>query len=135
MTDVNLQRRALLATGAAAALLLPTPPASAKDGALQSVKSLFRHRRDAAAIGVDYLRRHPDEADGENLLSRVFGEDLASVRHAAARGDQSTIDAKIASSITADLRAARIHTYEGWVMARAEARLCAILSLTMRQVS
>jgi hypothetical protein len=75
----------------------------------------------AARLGRHYLEAHPAEADIANLL------DLLGVKPAATR--RSALRRVIAARRVDDLVAGRMVRVDGWVMARTEARACAIAAL------
>jgi hypothetical protein len=84
----------------------------------------WRNRPAARAIGRRYLAEHPDEADAGRLARRLFGGDGAApvtgtaLRHAvdAARGR--------------DFAQGDTVLIDGWLLARSEARLCALALLS-----
>lgn len=82
---------------------------------------LFRSPRKARALGARYLALHPEAADRVALASRL-GLDGAPIRLAELR-------ARLASLRERDFAQHRIVSIDGWILARSEAEICALLSL------
>jgi hypothetical protein len=74
---------------------------------------------DAAVVGREYLAAHPAEADGADLL-RYF-RSLA--------GDPAALRAVIGARLRQDFADGETVRVRGWVLARTEARLCALCAL------
>jgi hypothetical protein len=109
-------RRDLLLAGAALALL-------AAGSGYGAMASLAAGRGDAAPLrrlGIAYLRDHRGEGDPRWLGAQLFG--ASQERPALAR--------RLAERRARDLAADDIVVVEGWLLARSEARFCALLALT-----
>ena len=81
--------------------------------------ALFTNRRSAAIVGQVYLQEHPEEADVEALFGKIGAAHLSPKERTPV----------IAGQIRADFAAGRVVTADGWVLARTEARLCALAAL------
>ena len=68
-------------------------------------------------LGTIYLVAHPEERS-RALLS-----------HLLIAGDDGTIPSRLLSAVAQDWSSNRVVVVDGWVLARAEARLCAFLHL------
>jgi hypothetical protein len=74
----------------------------------------------AAPIGQAYLQTYASEADGQLLT------DLLVAQLAAPAGD---VLEQLAAAVRDDFCAGRVVEVEGWLLARTEARLCAVAYL------
>jgi hypothetical protein len=86
--------------------------------------NLFRSSS-AGAIGDEYLRVCPDEADRHRLAGLIcsgFTKDVGALPLESLREE-------IADCIRRDFEADNIVVLEGWFVSRTEARVCAIASL------
>lgn len=83
---------------------------------------MFRNPDAAARVGARYLRSHRDEAS-EPFLRAAIGLD-ASNSWAAPR--------QLASRISNDFARGDLVTIGGWVLARSECRMCALVALQGR---
>jgi hypothetical protein len=113
----HLLRVALGAAAGALAGLIARPAPRATAGAL------FRDRPSAERIGRRYLASPTAEQDRTTILAASPGlaRALAAPRDQAARQLQQAIDA--------DFRHGDIAVVDGWVMAKSEARFCALVAL------
>jgi hypothetical protein len=73
-------------------------------------------------LGVAYLREHAGEADRRWLSRHLFG--------GAVPRDAAALMRRIAEQRARDLAEGDIVTVQGWLLARSEARLCALLAMT-----
>jgi hypothetical protein len=69
-------------------------------------------------LGALYLAGHPEECDRARLTHLLSGA------HAALRGSN------VFESVARDWREHEVELLEGWLLARTEARVCALLHLT-----
>jgi hypothetical protein len=86
------------------------------------VAALFGDLSGARTLGSQYLKAHTEEADLAILLDLLGAESDAIEPEALRR--------KIAQRLAGDFLAGRIVHVDGWVLARTEARACAIAALT-----
>jgi hypothetical protein len=100
----------------ATAALADQAPAGAERGVL--VRSLLPDLAAAGRIGSLYLSQTPSEKDPALLWSALFAGSSA--------GDRAACRDILAARITADFRSADVLRLHGWVVARSEARLCAL---------
>ena len=77
----------------------------------------------ARTIGSAYLAAEPGEADEAALVAGLFGEDGLGE---AAPGDLSE---RLRSLVRTDFAAGRTVVLGGWVLARSEARMCALVEI------
>jgi hypothetical protein len=87
----------------------------------QGLSELFRSPRKARALGERYLALHP-EAAGRAALAARLGLDAAPISRASLRE-------RLASLRERDFAQRRIVAIDGWILARSEAEICALLSL------
>lgn len=100
----------------AAAALADQAPAAAERAAL--VRSLLPDLAAARRVGSLYLAQSPSEKDPAVLWSALFGGSSAC--------DRAACRDILAARITADFRSSDVLRLHGWVVARSEARLCAL---------
>jgi hypothetical protein len=107
------------------ALWLPGASAGPRDDAAAPWAPLAgdpRTRRSAAALGRAYLRRHPEEASAAGLalaLERRLPGGMPPER-------------ALRRACAEDFAAGDTLRLDGWVLARSECRLCALLALASR---
>jgi hypothetical protein len=87
------------------------------------LSNLLSHSESARAIGHAYLALAPEEASATCLLRRIH-RSLAD-RRAGARDLRELVARRIAQDFAED----RIVELQGWILARTEARLCALKAL------
>ncbi|HWI26443.1 MAG TPA: hypothetical protein VN668_05695 [Stellaceae bacterium] len=85
------------------------------------ISELFADAAPVRFIGTLYLRQQPDEADGRRLCRALFGGPLPRTAAGIARS--------IALRRARDLKTANLVTVDGWLLARCEAQLCALVAL------
>ena len=95
-----------------AAALAPAP------GRGRELIALLPGRRDAAVIGREYLSAYPAESDLDALL-----------RHFDEIAGHSNLRSAIAARLRKDFEDRDTVRLRGWILARTEARLCAICAL------
>lgn len=129
MTELRLTRRRLLIAagglGAAVAAgpggLLPLIERLTAADAASLLRNLVTDREGAARLGRTYLAAHPGEARGGGLVRALAGP----TGPTSASGASSAVAARIRS----DYAAGNTVVVDGWVLSRAEARLCALVAL------
>ena len=129
MTDIELTRRRFLVAAAGLAAAVAAAPIAmwpivehfAAGDTAALLRGLVTHRGAAVALGRAYLEANPTEAQRGDLVRHLVGGRVPASTSRASR--------EVASRIRADYRAGRTVVVEGWVLSRAEARLCALIAL------
>lgn len=80
----------------------------------------------AKVLGMRYLAMYPEEADVNKLLA-VFGRSPEDIKSFC---DQPTLRKSLGSSQEKDFREGNTVIVDGWVLARTEARVCALAALS-----
>jgi hypothetical protein len=126
------RRDTLIACGALAAVgvwpgLAAGDSGGAKAGALRLA---LRSAESARVVGRAYLATHPDEADPVQLLAAI--EAAGGIGRSVARQpiDPTALARAVAGAVRDDFLDRRTVRVDGWVLARTEARLCALAALT-----
>lgn len=83
----------------------------------------------ARAVGRAYLAAHPAEADRERLVRTLVAEPATARALLATRPDPAALGEALAQAIRGDFLARRMVKVDGWLLARTEARLCALACL------
>jgi len=83
----------------------------------------------ARAVGRAYLAAHPAEADLGLLARRLAAEPATARALAVASADPAALGQALAQAIRTDFLARRMVKLDGWLLARTEARLCALACL------
>ncbi len=118
-------RRAALTVFGIAAIFVATPTMRDHRGLTpgeRSLAGLFGHS-EAIALGLQYLAKHPGEADRTYLRQAVFGNDDPGTR---ARALRQMVERRERDFATGD-----VVELNGWLMGRTELRACALLALSM----
>jgi hypothetical protein len=89
------------------------------------IVGLFRHRESAQRLGRAYLAVRPEEADAA-LLLRELGY-LTEERPGATGPDD--LCRALVDACAADFAEGRVVRVGGWILARTEARACALVAL------
>lgn len=121
---MRLGRRGLMLGALTTALDAVLPPGSPATDSLaleRAIGALFSDQCAARLAGDHYLRAHAQEADREVLHTLLFGAAPAPTAAALRRG--------IVERRRADFAREDTVLVAGWVLARSEARLCALVSL------
>lgn len=84
--------------------------------------ALFTDREDARAVGRAFLATHPAEADRARLLAALAGLEQIQT--------PTGLRQAFAGFRERDFQAGDIVIVDGWVLARCEARLCALVALS-----
>jgi hypothetical protein len=85
---------------------------------------LFRHQGSARRLGLAYLAVRPEEADPDHLIGQLA--------HLGSNGGTSGPDVlrrNLVDACAADFGAGRVVRVDGWILARTEARACALVAL------
>ena len=91
----------------------------------------FRESEGPVRVGQRYLARHPEEKD-DHLLEKLI-EDTYSLPSGLVTCSATAARALAAQSVQ-DFRARRVVWLDGWLLARTEARVCALMALRRRVV-
>lgn len=87
---------------------------------------IFGNRVSAKAVGREYLRLMPMEADIDLLIQRIFSRDPdEQYRYVEMKPFREMISARILSDFERD----RVLAVHGWILSQTELRLCAIAAL------
>lgn len=92
-----------------------------------ALTTLFKDPEGTAAIGRRYLALYPQEADADHLTAALFD---------TAKPSPTTADAlrsELSRQRQQDFRNGQVVVVDGWLLARSEARVCA-LSALLQQV-
>ncbi|MGH3031021.1 MAG: hypothetical protein ACRDNE_09710 [Gaiellaceae bacterium] len=92
---------------------------------------LLRHQESARLVGREYLRVVPAEASARVLTARVAERLPGGLRSLDTAGDERLHELVLRATLEdfQELRTVELH---GWVLARTEARLCALAVLRER---
>jgi hypothetical protein len=137
MSRFARDRRHLLLTGLSALAVLPASqaiawrgrPVAGRDILAVSAAGLISDRQGAIAVGRSYLAQYPNEADLDRLIDALFAGMPQAQSRDGVETEVQAIRGWVAAHIEEDFRRARIVTVGGWILARSEARLCALASL------
>jgi hypothetical protein len=128
----GITRRSALATygivATAAALGLGSRPRREMSdvSVATCVSGLFSDLMGCQRLGRQYLDAHPEEADIGTLVALLCDPEVGLCRPK----DPTTLRRSIAERRASDFRTSRITHIDGWVLARTEARACALVALT-----
>ena len=86
------------------------------------INRFFGGSHDARAVGASYLTAEPAERDADFLWTRLFGSNEPR--------DRATCSRLLAERIAEDFRNRDVVHIQGWIVARAEARACALIHLS-----
>ena len=90
-------------------------------------RAIFRDRASAVAVGREYLRARPDEADTKQLLDQLG---LGSLGLGGLSDDErETLLSQLHARHRKDFRSNRVVDVGGWTLSLTEARLSALASL------
>jgi hypothetical protein len=129
--NIKFDRRGILIVGGAAAAGVAAygvagiigvakrcSVAAASEAAMQSFKR----------IGLAYLHVHPEEASEPFLLATMAGRP-ALMRALSAAPDTAAVFRILDDVVRADFAAGEIVKCRGWILAKSEARACALFAL------
>jgi hypothetical protein len=88
---------------------------------------LFTHKKSAAIIGTEYLRRAPEEADIRRLAESICPG--AARRAQLALAGDIRLRQWVRARQTKDFEEGRRVRIDGWILSVTEARLCALVAL------
>lgn len=125
-----MDRRQFLAFGGLSTLALAAPSAWGQRAtawdrrvlARPALISMLGSPDRVRQLGRSYRMAVPAEDDRETLA--------AALRNELGTGAPSTLRSRLDARVRADFAAGRTVTVQGWVLARTEARQCALFSLT-----
>ena len=132
-----LSRRDVFKVAAAATVLLfvrsSLPGVAALRSSQQSLRSmqlvaLLSHPESAKAIGSEYLRQYPQDANVDVLLDQIASRLAANDVGLFSITDQSLRE-QLDGMVRVDFAIDRIVKLHGWVLSATEARLCALAAL------
>lgn len=95
-----------------------------------ALAGFFEDRKSAASVGEEYLRLHPSEDDGAQLVRRLAAGSEAEWERLAA-SDPAAFRESVRARHREDFAAGRTVTLRGWVLSETEARLCALAARTL----
>lgn len=128
MKQPSLNRRQFLqiglGLGMACWLGAPTvnSPSMRSEQGAGNLAALLRHQASAQIIGQHYLQRYPDEANADQLFSLITAGVDQSV-------DVQQVRTQLSQRIRQDFADEQVVNLQGWLLARTEARLCALATL------
>ena len=114
--------------GASVAWFGPSPFRGASLSPSERLASLLQHVEGALGVGQEYLRQVPAEASPWVLTARV-AEQLPGGLGTIDAVSDDRLRALLLSAAAEDFRDLRTMELHGWVLARTEARLCALAAL------
>lgn len=126
-------RRALLLTAALSVFVFNRSglaeefigvPRAARHGG-RRLTSVFKRMGGARAVGKEYLRQAPEEADRLLLVDAICGPDPA-MQRAVVHGDDHQLRVAVRNQLRRDFADGRTVLIDGWLLSRTEARLCAL---------
>ncbi len=106
------------------ALVASAPPRPVAD----RLAGLLESRDSARAIGREYLKLMPREADSATLVSLIAGG-VPGGTSALTRASENELRQMIAARMVGDFAGERTAELDGWVLSATEARLCALVAL------
>ena len=125
-------RRRFVLAGFSSVLALPWFRCSACAGRGWSVAPILAgfalDGRGAAIIGRYYLQCHPEEADAQSLWTEVFGAEKPDGTSTETHHFEALRRA-FSDRRAGDFAAGECLVVEGWLFARTEARLCALVAV------
>ena len=89
--------------------------------ATRSFLRIFKDISAPRAVGAQYLETHPRESDVDLLVTEIFGN--------APPTDPRELASRLGERCKADFHNDDIVILDGWILARSEARACALTSL------
>jgi hypothetical protein len=114
--------------GASVAWFSPSPFRGASLSRSERLASLLQHVDGALGVGREYLRQVPAEASPGVLTARV-AERLPGGLGTIDTAPDGRLRELLLSAAAEDFRDLRTMELHGWVLARTEARLCALAAL------
>jgi hypothetical protein len=87
--------------------------------------ALFEHQDSARIVGLEYLKKNPQEANVHLLQDRIIAGFTGGYT-ALAQASDSTIRKLIEERVRQDFETDQIVKLQGWILSATEARLCAL---------
>jgi hypothetical protein len=125
------RRFLLLGAGVGAGLVLHRLPLRSGSTAFveQRLGGLFAHIESAQAVGREYLDSVAGEADAADGLIELVVRALPGRYHTLREVSDHELRGLLAQRISEDFKEHQTVEVSGWVLARTEARLCALSAL------
>jgi hypothetical protein len=114
--------------GASLAWFGPSPFRRTPLSSSERLASLLQHVDDALGVGREYLQQVPAEASPRVLTARV-AERLPGGLKTIDSASDARLRTLLLNAAAEDFRDLRTTELHGWVLARTEARLCALAAL------
>jgi len=135
--NIKVGRREILIVGGAAAVGVAAYGVAVMVGVTRRC-SEFATAPEAAAlaarrIGSAYLRIHPEEASEADILAALAGRPVL-MRALSAVPDTAAVFRIMDDVVRADFAAGEIVKCHGWILAKSEARACALFALRGRKL-
>ncbi len=109
----------------------PLARAAQATSASRSEIQLYARPESAAAVGAEFLRLHPDEAEPAALL-RLLGLPARTGSLASSMIECQHL-ARLRQRVRRDFREGQVTKLRGWTLALTELRLCALVHLSRKQ--
>jgi len=87
----------------------------------RALEDIIRNRPAAEQIGSIYLAAHPDEEDFDRLAGDLIDSSF--------EGDSEILRQRISAQRVRDFANEDVTIVDGWVLARVEARVCALMHI------
>lgn len=136
MTSGNLSRRRLM-QGTIAICCVMLAPRLRRDAPHDDdiehevgrrLAKVFGHPDSARRVGMEYLRKRPQDADIRVLIRHLVPDPR---RLQALRAcDRETLGRFLAESMRRDFQRGKIMSVDGWILSETELRVCALSALT-----
>jgi hypothetical protein len=124
-TSISVLAGAILPAGVQARLL----PDAGYDDAIKKMLSVFNHAESMKFIGRKYIEQVPAEQKESTLMEAILsGGPGAQFQHSML-SSQKEIKRFIRSRVKQDFISGQTVNIQGWVLAKTEARLCALAFL------
>ena len=135
--NIIFDRRGILIVGGAAAAGVAAYGVPAIIGVARRCSELAvaseATTQSARRIGLAYLRIHPEEAS-ESFLLAAMARRPALMRALSAAPDTAAVFRILDDVVRADFAAGKIVKCSGWILAKSEARACALFALRAARV-
>jgi hypothetical protein len=100
----------------------------AKNLLASKVSEILPHKESGSAVGREYLKVAPAEADVSRLID-LIGAPEESIRAQSKAGTQAFAD-WLRAKQRDDFDRGRVVLVQGWMLSQTEARLCALIALS-----
>jgi hypothetical protein len=101
---------------------------------VKKITGFYSYKEDAAIIGIEYLNSAPEEADMYKIGDLICPNDSARFRQLA-HANSHEARAIILEWQREDFEHGRIVNVAGWLLSETEARVCALIALTVGSFS